>query len=267
MTAKPLLFLCLGWLLASSFSAHAITREERTLFFGHDDRIYVDAKVQPWSMVIKWRTRTNTLCSGALVAPDIVVSAGHCLLTEKGLIDQGSWAYVGYKNGRYLNRRAIASAWVPPGFKKGLIYQKNGVYIDSSVAHLDVTFLRLAKPFPLTTGHFLLAPSERNAYLRLINALGWKATQSGYPGDQDARQLAHPNCRLTRLNPNQTLLHRCDTLEGDSGSPIFALVNGKPMLLAIQSSAPDAKMRHLADNIAVSVPAWLNLFLEWQKTH
>lgn len=258
------LFLLL--LLGHACAAQALTLEEKTLFFGRDDRINVDAKVQPWSMVVKWRTRTDTLCTGALVAPDIVVSAGHCLLTEKGQFDRGTWAYIGYKNGRYLNRRAIASAWVPPGFKKGLTYEKDGVYIDPSVAHLDVSFLRLAKPFPVSAGQFLLAPGERNAYLRLINALGWKATQSGYPGDQDERQLAHPNCRLTRFNPNLTLMHRCDTLEGDSGSPVFALVNGKPTLLAIQSSAPDAKMRHLADNIAVSVPAWMNLFVEWQKT-
>lgn len=244
---------------------YALTREEKILFFGHDNRIAVDARQAPWLSVIKWRTKTDTLCTGALVAPDIVISAAHCLLTERGRQDRGTWAYVGYKNQRYLHRRAIASSWVPPEFKKGLTYKKDGVYIDPAVAHLDVAFLRLGKPFPERIPTFLLAPGERNPYLRLINALSWKATQSGYPGDQDEYQLAHPNCRLTRFNVNQTLMHRCDTLEGDSGSPIFALVNGKPTLLAIQSSAPDANMRHLADNIAVSVPAWLPWFEQWRQ--
>lgn len=257
----PLLLCLLGW----AAPAVALTRAEQILFFGQDDRIKVNPRQEPWSMVIKWQTRAHTTCTGALVAPDIIVSAGHCLLTEQGRFDPGTWAYAGYRNGRYAHRRPIAAAWVPPGFIKGLSYRKDGLYIDAAVAHLDISFLRLQRPFPAAVGQFLLAPAERVPYLRLINALGWRATQSGYARDQEETQLAHPNCRLTRFNGNKTLQHRCDTLEGDSGAPIFALVNGRPTLLAIQSSAPPPHERYLADNISVSVPAWAALFQDWRR--
>lgn len=252
-------------LLLLAAPAQALTRAEKTLFFGMDDRVRVDARSQPWYRVVKWTTRSGTTCTGALVAPDIVVSAGHCLLTRKGRFDAGLWVWGGYRNGRYAHRRAIAEAWVPPGFRQGLRYNKDGVYIDAAVAHLDVSFLRLKQPFPASVGHFRMAPGERTAYLRLINQLGWRATQSGYPADQAQNQLAHVHCRLTRYNPNRTLSHRCDSLEGDSGAPIFATVNGQPMLLAIQSSAPAPAERYVADNTAVAVPAWLGLFEQWRR--
>ena len=50
------------------------------------------------------------------------------------------------------------------------------------------------------------------------------------------------------------LSHQCDTLPGDSGSPLLLKTADGWQLIAIQSSAPAAKDRYRADNRALAVP-------------
>ena len=52
------------------------------------------------------------------------------------------------------------------------------------------------------------------------------------------------------------LSHQCDTLPGDSGSPLLMATDAGWRLIAIQSSAPAAENRDLADNRAVAVTAF-----------
>ena len=242
--------------------------ENERLFFGHDDRQAVNAHLAPWRWVVHWETESGTECSGALVAPDIVISAAHCLLLERDIaFDFPDVVQIGYAGGQSLYTRQVATAWISPAFRRGLSYRRDGLYIQPSVAHLDVSFLKLKVPVPASYGHFAIAPGSRKEFIDLMASLGWRATQSGYPGDDDEHQHAHVGCTITRLNQNRTLSHRCDTLEGDSGSPIFATVRGVPTLLGVQSSAPPADQRDLDDNVAVAVPAWRELYENWlQRT-
>ena len=49
------------------------------------------------------------------------------------------------------------------------------------------------------------------------------------------------------------LAHQCDTLPGDSGSPLMLRTDAGWQLIGVQSSAPAAKDRWRADNRAISV--------------
>jgi protease YdgD len=68
--------------------------------------------------------------------------------------------------------------------------------------------------------------------------------------------MAHKNCLATEMHSDGRLGHRCDTLPGDSGSPMLASINGKTTIIAIQSSAPNARDRYRADNMSLSAPAF-----------
>jgi protease YdgD len=63
---------------------------------------------------------------------------------------------------------------------------------------------------------------------------------------------AHLRCKITALSADNTVFHRCDTLEGDSGSPIWVDTPNGPLLIAIQSSAPPYQARDDVDNIGVT---------------
>lgn len=60
---------------------------------------------------------------------------------------------------------------------------------------------------------------------------------------------------ITGWAASAILSHQCDTLPGDSGSPLMLKTRQGWQLIGIQSSAPDASDRDRADNHAVAITA------------
>lgn len=56
-----------------------------------------------------------------------------------------------------------------------------------------------------------------------------------YVEDQEDVLTTHKACRITHLHKNFTVSHRCDTLPGDSGSPLWIDIEGNPQRIAIQT--------------------------------
>ncbi len=81
-------------------------------------------------------------------------------------------------------------------------------------------------------------------------------TQAGYPLDHLETLYSHSDCLVTGWAQKGVLSHQCDTLPGDSGSPLLLKVNDAWQLIAVQSSAPAAKDRYQADNRAIAVTAF-----------
>ncbi|VDZ94189.1 Putative protease ydgD [Salmonella enterica subsp. enterica] len=67
------------------------------------------------------------------------------------------------------------------------------------------------------------------------------------------RSIPHQDCVVTGWAQNAVLSHQCDTLPGDSGSPLLLHTDSGWQLIGVQSSAPAAKDRWRADNRAISV--------------
>ena len=70
--------------------ARSANDEVSTLFFGHDDRVPVNDTTQsPWDAVGQLETASGNLCTATLIAPNLALTAGHCLLTPpKGKADK-----------------------------------------------------------------------------------------------------------------------------------------------------------------------------------
>lgn len=245
--------ICLLPLLGTAYAANS-KAETKALFFGHDDRIPVtQTSSAPWDAIGQLETASGNLCTATLIAPQLALTAGHCLLeAPKGQFDQpvalrfishhGQWRYeIHSLEGRIeksLARRlkADGDGWIVPARAApsdfGLIMLRN--------APQGIT------PIPLFQGN-------QQVLDRALAAEGGKVTQAGYPEDHLNDLYSHGDCLVTGWSQTSVLSHRCNTLPGDSGSPLMLKTADGWQIIAIQSSAPAAKDRDLADNRAIAV--------------
>ena len=84
-----------------------------------DRRLAVDVRLPPWNAIAKVQTNTATRCSGALVGPDTVITAAHCLYNRRThtLLQPGSLHVLfGYEQGGYFRHAQVVRYVVGEGF-------------------------------------------------------------------------------------------------------------------------------------------------------
>lgn len=87
MRIAPLLVL-LVMMIPLSRAAAALSDEQRTLFFGHDQRqAIMDPTGWPWQAIGQVETASGNLCTATLISAHLALTAGHCVLTPPGKID------------------------------------------------------------------------------------------------------------------------------------------------------------------------------------
>ncbi|MBM3117628.1 trypsin-like serine peptidase [Jeongeupia naejangsanensis] len=242
-------------LSALSLAAHADPASERkALFFGRDDRVAISAPYPaPYAAIGQLETRAASTCTATLVAPDLAVTAAHCFLMDKGKIDPGQWFKAGFHKGKYQARYRVVDQVFHPKFRAGLVYKGDDVYIEPSAARYDIAWIKLERADGAAPAPIPLFKGDRQTLTTALKDAAYRATQAGFAEDHDDILTAHQGCQITKFRSNNTLYHRCDTLSGDSGSPLFIDTQYGPQLIAVQSSAPDWFNRKKADNVAVTV--------------
>lgn len=81
MRIAPLLVL-LVTMIPLSRAAAALSDEQRTLFFGHDQRqAIMDPTGWPWQAIGQVETAGGNLCTATLISAHLALTAGHCVLT------------------------------------------------------------------------------------------------------------------------------------------------------------------------------------------
>jgi protease YdgD len=252
----------LGLALATSLLslptfAHKLTREQLTLFFGKDNRVQVGPGGMPWQAIGRLQTVGGLQCTATLVSPNVAITAGHCFVGPRGQLDPAQDFTLGL-NGEehYTKKVTVSKVWVNRHLLRGLIHRRDGVYVPESVAHYDYAFIRLSEPVGNTFGYLPVFSGNRAALSAALSKTGKRMTHVGYPEDTHGIMMAHKNCLATQIHSDGRLGHRCDTLAGDSGSPMLATIDDKTMIIAIQSSAPNASDRYRADNMSLIAPVF-----------
>ena len=255
--------LCLALATLPSFSQAKPTAEQLILFFGKDQRVKTDPDSPQWQAVGQLETRSHLLCTATLVADDVVLTAGHCFISRKGHFDPAITFTVGLSGNEYSEQVGIRQVEVDRHFLQGLEHRPDGTYIPKRIAGRDFAFVRLSKPLGQTRGIIPVFSGSSAALKQQLQGINWKISNGGYPLDDLDHLLVHNNCQATGLLADGRLTHRCDTLEGNSGSPILARLNGKMVLIGIQSSAPEAARRNKEDNMALSSPVFYRQLQEF----
>ncbi|SMC29794.1 protease YdgD [Andreprevotia lacus DSM 23236] len=243
-------------LALASVAAHAdeTPAQRNILFFGHDDRQFVPPPYPaPFAPVGQLTTKAGNLCTATLIAPDLAITAAHCFLMEPGHRDDGAWFKTGVHKDQYSARYQVLGQVFHPKFQKGTFFKNGDLYILPEASPYDMAWIKLKLVDGTAPAPMKLFSGDRKALEAAIAQAGNQVTQAGYAGDHDDVLTTHRGCALSKLRRDNTILHRCDTLSGDSGSPIWLDTPTGPQLIATQSSAPDWFKRKKIDNIGVTV--------------
>ncbi|WP_437890698.1 trypsin-like serine peptidase [Phytobacter sp. V91] len=229
-------------------------RDVKTLFFGQDDRVPVTAPARsPWDAIGQLETASGNLCTATLISPHLALTAGHCLLTPphgkpdkvvalRFVSQKGSWRYEIHS----IEGRVDAS------LGKRLKVDGDGWIVPASAAPWDFGLVILRNP-PSGITPLPVFVGDKEALTEALKVAGRKVTQSGYPEDHLETLYSHHDCVVTGWAQSSVLSHQCDTLPGDSGSPLMLNTPEGWQVIAVQSSAPAAKDRWRADNRAISI--------------
>jgi V8-like Glu-specific endopeptidase len=211
---------------------------------GSDDRTNC-SRGFPYSAIGQIQVVDNTglyICTGTLIAPNKVLTAGHCVWN----IRRGAFYYnLNYAPGRFRDGGNIVNPW-------GVVPWKSVTVFDSfkkNPATWDVAVVTLAKPLGSLTGYMgLAAGCGRNLQL----------TTAGYPQDKSPGTCMAATCMQRALDcENPTNPHVCDTKQGMSGSPLW---DAKHRIRLIHVAGIDG----LSENRATTLTQFLvNTVTKW----
>ncbi|NDL62355.1 trypsin-like serine peptidase [Acerihabitans arboris] len=255
MRIVPLLLLCLLPLCTFSAAPAGLSKDQKALFFGHDHRQAITQPDEwPWQAIGQVETASGNLCTATLISPHLALTAGHCVLAPGGTIDKAVMLRFVAENQLWRYQTSAIETLVDAKLGQRLKPSGDGWIVPPDAAAYDFALIRLTKAFKKIKPLPLWQGDHQELTLQLKQA-DRQVTQAGYPEDHLDTLYRHQNCQVTGWAQTEVLSHRCNTLPGDSGSPLMLYTLTGWRLIAIQSSAPLPKDRYRADNRALAVTA------------
>jgi protease YdgD len=168
-----------------------------------DPRTPVEAGEAPWTSIGLVRTRAGGRCTGTLIAPDLVLTAAHCLLSPRtgDFVAPGMIQFMlGYEGGRFRARGTVT------GYRTGAGYDP----VRRGPGREDWAVLSLGARMPGLALPLLEAAAAPRTPLLL----------GGYQQDRPEVIMADTGCRLLDTRAG-LLLHDCAGTRGASGAPLL----------------------------------------------